>query len=225
VTEAQQRRTFFEKQLEQTKANLVKAELALRASGVSSGTLKSNPAAAVAGLAGLKAALTAQEIKLANMRGYLTESAPAFKQAQNELLVIRQQIDKAEAQEAPGTLNASGANPASGAQGQGDYIARYRDYKYHETLLELFAKQYEVARIDESREGAVIQVVDAAQPPDRKSKPKKALTAIIATLAAGFALLLWVFLKKAWVNAQNDTQTSQKMTKLKESLRGAWGRK
>jgi transposase-like protein len=38
---------------------------------------------------------------------------------------------------------------------------------------------------DESREGAVIQVLDKSTPTERKSKPKKALLAIIATLAAG----------------------------------------
>ncbi len=225
VTEAQQRRAFFEKQLEQTKANLVKAEQALRASGVSSGTLKSNPAAAVAGLASLKAALTAQEIKLANMRSYLTDIAPAFKQAQNELLVIKQQIAKAEAQDASGSSSVSGMNPPTGgADGQGDYITRYRDYKYHETLLELFAKQYEVARIDESREGAVIQVVDAAQPPERKSKPKKALIAIIATLAAGFALLLWVFMRNALNNASQDAVSAQKLQRIRASLASAFRR-
>ena len=225
VTEAQQRRAFFEKQLEQTKANLVKAEQALRASGVSSGTLKSNPAAAVAGLASLKAALTAQEIKLANMRSYLTESAPAFKQAQNELLVIKQQIAKAEAQDASGSSSVSGMNPPTGgADGQGDYITRYRDYKYHETLLELFAKQYEVARIDESREGAVIQVVDAAQPPERKSKPKKAQIAMIATLASGFALLLWVFVRNALNNASQDAVSAQKLQRIRASLATAFRR-
>ena len=70
VTEAQQRRVFFEKQLDLAKTNLVKAEQALKSSGVNSSSLKANPTAAVAGMASLKAALTAQEIKVANMRGY-----------------------------------------------------------------------------------------------------------------------------------------------------------
>lgn len=54
----------------------------------------------------------------------------------------------------------------------GDYNSKFRDFKYHETLFELFAKQYEMIRIDESREGAVIQVVDVALPPELKAKPK-----------------------------------------------------
>ena len=211
VTEAQQRRVFFEKQLASAKDNLVKAEQALKSSGVSSDTLKSDPKAAVEGLARLKAGITAQEIKLASMRGYLSESAPDFKQAQTELGAMRAQVARAEEQQ------------PSGAAGGSDYITKYRDFKYQETLFELFAKQYEIARVDESREGAVIQVVDTALPPERKSKPKKAMIAAVATLASGFALLLFVFVRHALRNAAVDPETAQKLTLLRQSWRRALG--
>ena len=202
----------------------MKAEQALKSSGVNSSSLKANPTAAVAGMASLKAALTAQEIKVANMRGYLTETSPLFKQAQNELMVLRQQISKAEAQD--GTKSADLSSGVSGTSGaESDYIGRYRDFKYHETLFELMAKQYEIARVDESREGAVIQVVDPALPPERKSKPQKALVAIITTLATGFALLLWVFVRQALRNASKDGETSQKLKQLHAAWRRALGKR
>ena len=210
VTEAQQRRLFFEKQLAQTKDNLVKAEQALKSTGVNSSALKSTPAAAVETVARLKAMISAQEVKLASMRGYLSESAPDFKLALNELAAYRAQLAKAEENE-PASTSAT------------DYVARYRDFKYHETLFELFAKQYELARVDESREGAVIQVLDVAQPPERKSKPKKALIAIIATLATGFALLLWVFVRQALRNASASPETSEKLQTLRMGWRKALG--
>ena len=212
VTEAQQRRVFFEKQLAQTKDNLVKAEQALKSTGVNSSALKSTPAAAVETVARLKAMISAQEVKLASMRGYLAESSPDFKLAMNELAAFRSQLAKAEENE-----------PASTSTS--DYVARYRDYKYHETLFELFAKQYELARVDESREGAVIQVLDVAQPPERKSKPKKALIAIIATLATGFALLLWVFVRQALRNASNTPETAEKLQTLRTGWRRSLGLK
>ena len=208
VTEAQQRRVFFEKQLASAKDNLTKAEQALKVSAVGSDTLKSDPKAAVEGLARLKAGITAQEIKLASMRGYLSESAPDFKQAQTELGAMRAQVARAEEQQ------------PSGSVGGSDYITKYRDFKYQETLFELFAKQYEIARVDESREGALIQVVDAALPPERKSKPKKATIAAVATLASGFALLLFVFVRQALRGAAADLETAQKLSKLRK----AWGR-
>jgi uncharacterized protein involved in exopolysaccharide biosynthesis len=212
VTEAQQRRVFFEKQLSGAKDNLVKAEQALKASGVNSSALKASPVAAVEGLAKLKAAITAQEIKLASMRGYLTESAPDFKQAQTELSAMRGQLARAETEE-----------PASAGK-DSDYIARFRDFKYHETLFELFAKQYEMARVDESREGAIIQVVDLAQPPERKSKPKKALVALLSTLATGFALLLFVFVRQALRGAAQTPESAEKLTRLGQAWRRALGR-
>lgn len=212
VTEAQQRRAFFEKQLKQTKEQLTKAEQALRSSGVNVSALKSNPAAAISGVAQLQAQIAAQEVKIASMRGYLTESAPDFKQAITELGALKAQFSKLE-------------RPAQAEGADADYVARYRDFKYYETLFELFAKQYELARVDESREGAVIQVVDVAVPPERKSKPKKALIAVLATLASGFALLLFVFVRSALRNAMVDAASAPKWVALRLAFRRSLGLK
>src|SRR5574337_890132 len=73
-------------------------------------------------------------------------------------------------------------------RGSPDYVSKYREFKYEETLFEIYARQYESSRADEPREGALIQVVDPASPPERKSKPKRALTAAIAALVV-FVLL------------------------------------
>ena len=219
VTEAQQRRLFFEKQLIQAKDNLALAEVALKSTGISSSVLKSNPVSAVAAVAGLKAQVTAQEVKVGAMRGYLADSAPDFKLAMNELANLRSQLAKQEKDEP-----ASNANVAAGGKDAGDYVTKYREYKYQETLFELFSKQFEIAKVDESREGAVIQVLDAAEPPERKSKPQKAMIAIIATLAAGFALLLFVFVRQALANAGQDSESAQKLAQLKSSWRRALGR-
>ena len=212
VTEAQQRRLFFEKQLFKAKENLTASEQALKATGISDSVLKSNPATAVAGIAALKAQITAQEVKVGAMRGYLAETAPDFRQAMTELANLRAQLAKQDK-----------ADDGNGA-GQGDYISRYRDFKYHETLFELFAKQYELARVDEAREGAVIQVLDVAQPPEKKAKPKKALVAIIATLAAGFVLLLFVLVRQSLRHGAKDQETAGKLAQLNASWRKALGR-
>lgn len=213
VTEAQQRRLFFEKQLNNAKDKLTQAEQALQASGVNASALKANPQAAVAGLAQLQAAITAQEVKVASMRGYLTESAPDFRQALTELGALRAQLGQAEKAQAPTQ------------QSDGDYVAKYRDFKYHETLFELFSKQYELARVDESREGAVIQIVDVAQAPEKKSKPQKAMIAVLATLASGFALLLFVFVRQALRNAAQDAEAATKLQQLRAAWDRALGRK
>jgi tyrosine-protein kinase Etk/Wzc len=212
VTEAQQRRMFFEKQLQITKENFTKADIALKSSGINSSVLKSSPSSAVEAVARLKAGISVQEVKLGSMRNYLTESAPEFKQALSELASLKTQLAKAEKEE-PANMEAS------------DYVSRYREFKYQETMFELFAKQFELAKVDESREGAVIQILDVAQPPERKAKPKKALIAIIATMASGFALLLFVFVRRALQNATQDETDKAKLEALQKSWRSALGKK
>jgi uncharacterized protein involved in exopolysaccharide biosynthesis len=169
------------------------------------------------GVAKIRAAVTAQEIKLSTMRGYLSDAAPDFKQAQTELSALKQQLAALERQD-----NESSAGPNTA---QNDYIAKYREYKYNETLFELFSKQYEIARIDEGREGATIQIIDTAEPPEHKSKPKKALVAVITTLATGFALLLFVFVRNALMSSASDPITTQKLEKLRLSWNKALGRR
>lgn len=211
VTEAQQRRVFFEGQLKQTQEALTAAEQALQATGVGANVLKVQPSAAVEAVARVQAEIAAQEVKVASMRGYLADTAPEFKQALTELSAMRAQLRKLE-----GT---GGGVATKGGQGENsDYIARFRDFKYQETLFELIAKQYEIARVDESREGAVIQVLDVAIAPDRKSKPKKAVIAVLATLATGFALLLFVFVRQAVRNAGADPESAAKMAAIRRSL-------
>ncbi len=214
ITEAQQRRAFFDSKVQEARAELTEADKALRATGISASTLKSSPLAAVEVVARLKGAITAQEIKIGGMRGYLTESAPEVKQALVELATLRSQLTKAEKDE-PAAVS---------GRLEDTYVERFREYKYKETLYEMFAKQYELARVDEAREGAVIQVIDPAQPPEKKSQPKKALIAIIATLAAGLALLLFVLVRQALRNAHREPDTADKLQALQRSWRKALGR-
>ncbi len=208
LTEAQQRRAFFEKQLEQTREALKRAQQALAAVGVSESVLKAEPRAAAEGVAQLKAAVTAKEVQLTAMRGYLADTSPDFRQAQQELAALRAQLARAEQ-----------SQPAVAATGAAqDYISRFRDFKYQETLFELMARQYEIARLDEAREGALIQVVDAAVPPERKSKPKRALVAVVTTLAFGLLLLVAVFVRRAWASAEQTVEGAQKLAALRAAL-------
>lgn len=215
TTEAQQRRLFFEKQLTQAKDKLVQSEIALRATGVSGNVLKSNPTAAVAVVAALQAAVSAQEVKLGSLRGYLAETAPEFKQALNELANLRAQLAKQE-KDGP-TTNAK-------TSAEGDYVSKYRDFKYHETLFELFGKQFELAKVDESREGAVIQILDVAQAPERYSKPKREVIALISSLVAVFALLLFLTLRLTLIGLGRNSESAKKLAVIKLSWRRAIGK-
>lgn len=183
VTEAQQRRAFFEQQLKQSRDRLVQTQQALQASGFNLNALKAEPKAAAEGYAKMKAEVTGAEVRLQALRGTLTDNSPEVRQQQIALNAMREQLAKVEA--------------ATQVSGGPDYVSRYRDFKYEEALFEVYARQFELARVDESREGALIQVVDPATPPERKSKPKRVYTALAATLVAAVLLIVGVLLRRS----------------------------
>jgi uncharacterized protein involved in exopolysaccharide biosynthesis len=212
ITDAQQRRVFFEKQLKSAQENLGKAQLALGEVGVPESVIKSSPTAVLEGVARLRALVTVQEVKLSTMRGFLTEQSPEFRQAQRELGSLKAQLSQADRNQ-----------PTAGSHGA-EYLNRFRDFKYHETLFELLAKQYESARLDEAREGATVQVVDVALPPESRSRPKRALIAVLSTLATGMLLVLFVFFRQALRNARAAPESATKLARIAAGIRRLMGR-
>jgi uncharacterized protein involved in exopolysaccharide biosynthesis len=172
ITEAQQRRVFFERQLQDVRGRLTKAQLDLQGSGFSAGALKAEPKAAAESYARLKAETAAAEIALLTLRSRFSDNAPEIQQQLSTLGALRNQLSRAE------RPVASGDDP--------DYVGKYREFKYQEALFEVYARQFELARVDEAREGALIQVIDVAQPAERKSKPRR-LIWLASGLAAGLA--------------------------------------
>lgn len=206
LTEAQQRRVFFERQLQETKQRLTQAQVALQGSGITQGALKAEPKSAAEAYARLRAEVTAAEVRVQSLRASLVDGAPELQQALGALGALRAQLGKAEQ-----TIDGNG---------DADYVGKYREFKYQETLFELFSRQYEMARADESREGTLIQVVDVAAPPDRKSKPVRSLIAVGATLVSGLLLAVFFVLRDYWRIAGADPRTAGGVARLREAWRG-----
>jgi tyrosine-protein kinase Etk/Wzc len=204
LTEVQVRRAFFERKLNEAKDNLNSAEESLRGTGVSRGVLMTSPASAVEVVARIKASITFQEIKVANMRGYLADSSPEFLQAMKELSILKNQLLSAE--------------KSDKSAGDGLFVSRYREFKYQETLYELFAKQYELAKLDESREGAVVQVIDRAEVPEKHSKPNRMKIIFVTIIVSGFTLLLFIFVRDTIRRAAKKVETKRKFIKIRKSF-------
>ena len=170
ITEAQQRRAFFEQLLQQTRDKLAAAQSALETGGYTAGALNAEPRNAAEGYARIRAELTAAEVKLQVLRNGMAEGSAEVRNQRETVNALAGQLARMESQE-------------SAPKSTGDYVNRYREYKYQEALFNLFAHDYEAARVDESREGALIQVLDPATPPERKSSPTRLNWGM-----AGFAL-------------------------------------
>lgn len=178
LTEAQQRRAFFEKQLAQVKEKLTAAQQTLASSGIGVGALKAEPKATAEGVAKLKAELTTAEVKLQVLRRAMSDNAAEVMAMSARVQALRGELDKLGRNEEP--TNQSG------------YIAAYREFKYQETLFEQMSRQFELARVDESRDGGQLQLVDAPEIPERKTKPKRSYF-MIGGFALGFlACAIWV---------------------------------
>jgi uncharacterized protein involved in exopolysaccharide biosynthesis len=100
-----------------------------------------------------------------------------------------------------------------------DYITRYREFKYYETLQELFARQYEMARADEASNGAMLQVVAPAETPESKSRPRRGLMALAAVLLGFVACVVWVMGGWAMSRVSQDPEGAAKVDALRDALR------
>ncbi|MDH4393943.1 MAG: Wzz/FepE/Etk N-terminal domain-containing protein [Aquabacterium sp.] len=166
LSEAQQRRVFFEGLMTKARDDLSKAQLELQASGFNRGALRAEPRAAAEAYARTRAEVSATEVRLRATRQGLTDSAPEVQRLEAQLGALQSQL--------AGMERADKGTPS-------DYLDRYREFKYQEAMFEVFARQFEAARVDEAREGALIQVLDAATPPERKSKPKRSVIGLVTT--------------------------------------------
>ncbi|HYK35566.1 GumC family protein [Alloacidobacterium sp.] len=219
IGEAGQRRLFFEQQLEQAKNNLGNAEEALKTTEQKTGMieLSSQARALIESAAALRAQITAKEVQLQAMRTYATGQNSDVVQAQEELDSMRAQLAKLGGNvddNGAGLIVPKGQVPQAGIE----YVRKLRDVKYYETIFEILARQYELAKLDEAKEGALIQVVDPAIVPDYKSSPKRGLITLIATI---FGLLIGVFaafLQEGMARLRQDPEQSQRLAILRRAL-------
>ncbi len=216
VTEASQRRLFFERQLDLARVNLVKAETearkALEQGGLAAVDVQGRSAVETA--ARLRAQISVKEVQIGAMRTFASEGNPELKLAQQEIEVMKRELAKSEGT-TPNKTARSAARENSGI----DNLGLLRDVKYYETMYGLLAQQYESAKIDEAKDSAIIQVMDKAIEPDRRSKPKRTLIVVLSALVAGLLSVLLAFVLEAMANAKSDPEQSQRLTRLKAYLR------
>ena len=214
VTEASQRRLFFENQLLQAKDNLTTAEIAAR-QGLQKGGLAQVDAqgrSMVEVTARLRAQISAKEVQLGAMRTFAAAENPELQRTQEELQSLRRELGRIE-----GSSQSTFTGKADAAGNTGlDNLGRLRNVKYYEFLYELLAKQFELAKIDEAKDATVIQVMDKAIEPDRKSKPARAIIVVVSALAALLAAILWAFVREAMDSG--DRQQTERFQTLKRYL-------
>jgi len=211
VTEASQRRLFFERQFTQAKDNLAKAEALTRQALQQGGLVKVDDQgrAMLENTARLRGQITVKEVQIGAMRTFAADRNPDLKLAQQELESLRRELGKLE--------GVGGSQSATGGQGgQGiDSLRLLRDVKYHEVIFDLLARQYEMAKIDEAKDSTVIQVIDKAVEPDRKSKPFRSRIVLLSACAAFVIGILLAFFLESIARAKTDPHQAGRLRELR----------
>ncbi len=224
ITEASQRRLFFDQRLAEEKSALAAAEDDLRKTQEKTGliTVSGQAEMAIRSIAQTQAQISSRLVELQAMRAYATDENPSVYTIQREIDALRQQLSKQQDDQkkmAPGdTLVPAGKVP----EGSLEYARKLREVKYHDTLFELLSRQYEAARIDEAKSAPIIQVVDRAVPPDRKSGPSRLLLMIGSAVLGFCCACLWVYLRAAIARMRKVPELSIKLDRLREAVRLRW---
>jgi uncharacterized protein involved in exopolysaccharide biosynthesis len=217
VTEASQRRLFFERQLLQAKDSLTAAEITAR-QGLQKGGLAQVDAqgrSMIEVTARLRAQVSVKEVQIGAMRTFAAEGNPELQRTQQELEALRRELSRIEGSSPVAAIGRVGEAGNAGL----DNLGRLRDVKYYEFLYELLAKQYELAKIDEAKDATVVQVMDSAVEPDRKSKPKRALIVILTALVASFLAVIWAFIKEAGERTRQNPEQASRLKALRGYMR------
>ncbi len=220
VSEASQRRLFYEEQLKQAKESLVEAEVSFQQVQQSKGLvqLDAQTKAMIEGLALLRAQVAAKEVEVQALRSYSTEHNPDLELAIGELSSLRGEAARLEQQNHASGFADWGLGDVPGAGME--YLRAEHEVKYRQAMFDLLIKQYDAARLDEAKDAAIIQVVEPAIAPDRRSSPKHASIILLSTamglLAAGLLVLL------EWWNkaVHSDPGTAGQLSQLRRALTG-----
>ena len=194
VTDAGKRRLFFEKQLHEVRTDLRNAENRLQQLQQETGLVvpEGQVGVIIKNVAELKAKIAAKEVELSAMRTFATDQNPDYVRAVQALTTMKQQLAGFEENSGGGGLSMGAGNLPKNSL---SYIRALREIKYNETLFELLAKQYEVAKVEESKDSSLIQVLDVATVPDHKSKPKRASIVLSGLFLGMFAGMVWVLFR------------------------------
>ncbi len=220
VTEASKRRLFFEREVKMASDDLASAEMALKQTQEKTGLilLDSQSRAMIESLTSLRARVAAQEVQVQMIRTFATAENPDLVRAEQELVALNDQLNRLERGQ---TKHSFADVPIENVPTAGlEYVRKWREVKYREALFELLAKQYEAAKIDEARDALIVQQLDKATPPERKSGPLRALIVLSSTfLALLVAVLIAIFMERM-EQAKEDPQFAGKLQLFGFYLRG-----
>ena len=190
--QSSQRRLFFGQQLEKEKDDLEDAEVELKKTEEQSGLIapSGQTEAEIKTIADTQAQLAMRQVELAALRDSATEQNPEVIRLRSEIDDLQGQLSRLQSGNGNGSIAAIPTSKVP--ELQLEYVRKEREVKYHEALFDMLSRQYEAARLDESRDAPVLQVLDSASYPDSKSSPKRMYIMLGGLFGGLLASTIWV---------------------------------
>jgi tyrosine-protein kinase Etk/Wzc len=168
--------------LKQAKEALVSVELAFQQVQQEKGSVQfdAQAKAMIESFAEPRAKVAAKEVEVQALRSYSTESNPELHLAEQELSSLQAEASRVgQSNHFPGVAEMGLADvPGAGLE----YLRADHDLRYRQALFDILLKQHDAARLDEAKDAAIIQVVEPANEPDRKSSPKRVMILVVSTI-------------------------------------------
>ncbi len=219
--EAAQRIRFYDRSLADEKRALSDAEEALRNTQRKTGVIQFSGQAAsiINAIAQARAELASRQVALQSVETYATENNPVVIQLQREIAALKShvmELEKSEQSVQPGELQIPSSQLPEAAL---ENWRRARELKYHETLYDLLTRQSQAAKLDEAKSVPILQVVDHAIPPDKKSGPSRKLL-MLGFAAFGFLLAVsWGLVGLFLYRLRRVPEQAQKLDEIRSALR------
>jgi len=218
VTEASRRALFYENQLKDAGDALANAEHAFQQMEQTKGIVQpdAQTKAMIEGLTELRAKVAAQEVTVQALKSFATENNPQLEIAEKQLESMRGQVASVEQRSHSNGFSEMGLEdiPAAGM----DYLRAQRNVVYRQTLFDVLLKQYEAAKLDESKDATTIQVVEPGIVPDKHSSPHRSIV-LVASILIGFFLGCIVAIFMWWKeNMMSNQEVSTRFLELKNAI-------
>ena len=221
ITDAAQRRLFFEKQLVTAKSELAEAEVRMQKMQEKTGMLQldGQVKGVISNIAQLEGVIAAKEVQLNAMRSFATSNNPDFMRLKGEIHGYQAQLEKLKIGKLSNdgdVIIPTGKIPEIGVE----YIRSVRNVKYQEVIFELLSKQYELAKIDEAKESSNIQILDNAVSAEKKSKPRKMIIVLLGIVGGGLLALFLALIRDAYLISIKNNDSKYRWDVLKNAWRG-----
>lgn len=182
ISEAGQRRQFFDLQVQQARDDVNQAESLFTVVQQRTGILEvdAQAKALIDTAASLRGEIASGEVRLRALRSFGTDRNPDVLQQQAQLSGWRRQLAELESKQSGDPAFSKGHAPVE----LKEYLRAMRELRYRESILEALLREAEIAKLDEAKEATVIQVVDVAVPPDGRSSPQRAAIVFFSTLSS-----------------------------------------